>query len=168
MDPNIMFFITGLPRSRSAWFAEFMTDDNVYCYHELLNKIKVKEDFKKMMLVDHQHVGNSDCGLFMTDHQEIFPDAKTVIIHRNINDVYHSLKEKGLEMPIKLLKDIESLNCNIEGLHVDFDDINEQLEDIYFYCTNQYINKDRVKEYINKDIQVNISGKPESVLIWSK
>ena len=36
------FFITGLPRSRTAWFSTFFTGNNSFCYHEI---IRVSDGF---------------------------------------------------------------------------------------------------------------------------
>lgn len=161
-----MFFITGLPRSRTAWFAEFMTYNGVYCHHELLNNIKNKSDFECIMK-SGDNVGNSDCGLFITNHEDMFPEAKTVIIHRDLNDVRDSLKNKGINFPVNLLRNIEILNSAMNGLHVDFLDINKRLEEIYYYCTAKEVDAKRAKKYIDKNIQSEVKGNEKPLLIWS-
>ena len=41
------FFITGLPRSRTAWFSAFMTASGFPCGHELINNCETVEDYKE-------------------------------------------------------------------------------------------------------------------------
>ena len=41
------FFITGLPRSRTAWFSAFMTASGFPCGHELINNCETIEEYKE-------------------------------------------------------------------------------------------------------------------------
>lgn len=82
------FFITGLPRSRTAWIANLFTYGPAYCFHEApmfcewdINKIP--EMFKH---VNKPYVGNSDSSIphFMDFHEKIFPDARYVLVTHDV------------------------------------------------------------------------------------
>ena len=60
------FFITGLPRSRTAWLANYFSTGDVFCWHEAMAGITCKQDYWARLATTHyKHVGNSDCTLFM-------------------------------------------------------------------------------------------------------
>jgi len=69
------FLITGLPRSRTAWFAALFNALGYPCKHEMLRDCESEEDFFNQL----QTYGDSDCGLFL------YPDLPypRVIIERN-------------------------------------------------------------------------------------
>lgn len=94
------FFITGLPRSRTAWMAEFMG-----AVHEPTADIKSIEDMRGVF---ERHSGVSDSGLgFWIEWilREIKP--LTVIIERDIDDVEKSLDKLNIPKTnyCELLKD---------------------------------------------------------------
>ena len=58
------FFITGLPRSRTAWLASFFTGNNSFCYHEILRVSSGFDDaIRKLSHRKEMYVGNSDSSL---------------------------------------------------------------------------------------------------------
>lgn len=136
-----MFFITGLPRSRTAWMAAFLTNGEVFCAHELMNGCHSRQEFyAKMEAVD----GNSDCGLPLSNFQEVW-DAPTVIIERIPNHEYLS---------------------NLSGLRVGFSELDERMEEICAYIGVRY-DRQRHGLFSKMNIQLQeITGDPESLRIW--
>jgi len=55
---NNKFFITGLPRSRTAWFSAFMTASGYPCLHEGLNGCKSIAEYKQKI----KHKSDSNTG----------------------------------------------------------------------------------------------------------
>lgn len=104
------FWITGLPRSRTAWFAEAMRGARSSCFHELTAETRSFAEFKARWLsgADQQHRGNSDsgCGLHIARiMDEIAP--RTLIVERPIDEVERSLKALlGVDPP---RRDLERL-----------------------------------------------------------
>lgn len=163
------FFITGLPRSRTSWFASFMSSGDVFCHHEALNRCKTKDEFYQKMKLPYRLVGNSDCGLAYTDFQERF-NSPTLIIHRDKYEVLESLIENWITQDrsvINLLSDLEDRLLGLRGLHVPFNEIDLRLPEIYHYLTGDIPDKNRVRLFSNMNIQpIDTSGDEESMRIW--
>lgn len=95
---NGRFFITGLPRSRTAWMAAFFSLGNTLCYHEPISRIKSLEDLEALYDAPaYRHVGFSDSGLgfhigWILENLQ----PRTLIIGRPRSDVEKSLGKLGL------------------------------------------------------------------------
>jgi hypothetical protein len=111
-----MFFITGLPRSRTAWFSAFMTASGFPCLHEGVNGCKTIKEYKRK--VSHISDSNTAFGMLSIDI-----DRPTLIIHR---DARHDSEE---------MKSASQRLSGISGMHVNFDDIDNKINDIFLYLT---------------------------------
>lgn len=87
------FFVTGLPRTRSAWIAAFLSTGETVCYHDLLGKIDHLDSLKEH-LVDGNH-GDSDSGLILAPQKiiDLFPKSKWLVIVRKPAEAMSSLRE---------------------------------------------------------------------------
>jgi len=88
------FFILSLPRSRTAWLANFLTYEDSFCFHEGLLQTASPYHLKDLFeSVGKGIVGNADCGniFFLNEIREIYPDAVFIYIKRDIKDVLDSL-----------------------------------------------------------------------------
>ena len=88
------YLITGLPRSRTAWLANYLTIGSSFCYHEGLKECFDIGDLR--MMKKAPYTGNSDSSavFFVDEMKNLFPDMKIVIIDRNYQDVLYSLKNE--------------------------------------------------------------------------
>lgn len=86
-------FITGLPRSRSAWFANLLTWGDSFVYHDGFDDCETFDDFKEKLDIPYRVVGNSDPAnvLFWKRIVAEWPDATWIVIERGVNDVYASI-----------------------------------------------------------------------------
>lgn len=132
------FFITGLPRSRTAWMAAFLTDGDVLCIHENMKFCSTKAEFYARMYHPEYRIGNSDSGLMMTEFQQVFPNAPTVIIERPLDDVLQSLHEIEIPVPREVLEDMQSRLSKLKGMRVEFENLDRQLADICDYIGVPY------------------------------
>lgn len=123
MGKDLMFFITGLPRSRTAWFSAFMTASGFPCMHEAINGCKTLSEYKEK--VKGVSDSNTAFGFF-----DIELDRPTLIINRYDR---HNKKEFN--------KAKERLS-KINGFHVDFCDIDKRITEIFTYLTGCEINLD--------------------------
>lgn len=86
------FFITGLPRSRTGWFANLFTTEKSFCHHDLTGYAGTMAKFQEMMQ-DGENVGDSDSGLLL--HFDCllkrFPEARWVVIWRDSLESFNSL-----------------------------------------------------------------------------
>lgn len=85
---NQPFFITGLPRSGTAWLANLFTTSKSICYHEPLKPVE--------MLVARnpgRRVGVSDSTLLrrFRETAEAWPDARWLLVVRRPDEVVNSL-----------------------------------------------------------------------------
>lgn len=89
------FFITGLPRSRTAWMSVFLSGGNTICYHDACENLSDIKHIDDMYRSDfYKHVGISDSGLgfflpYILEHVK----PRTLIIERDPADVIESLKK---------------------------------------------------------------------------
>lgn len=138
-----MFFITGLPRSRTAWFAAFMSASGYPCYHEAINGCKSIQEYKDK--IKNKSDSTTAFGLM-----DIPLNRPVLIIHRKEKhpDEFDSFYEK--------LKDIK-------GLHVDFDDINDKMPDIFKFLTGSNIDSELFDLFKSIKIETMIAYDKESI-----
>lgn len=166
------FFIASLPRSRTAWLATYFSMlDGVHCYHEGLKGCNSVDQYIARMVHDipNAKVGNSDSVLPLTNFQELFPDAPTVVIEREITEVLWSLKEN--KIPINgyagnLLAMTQVRLPSIEGLHVAYDDIDARLSEMCDYIGVTY---DSRKHTMLRKMNIQTmdhSPDPRGLAVW--
>lgn len=131
------FFITGLPRSRTAWLANWLTWGGSFCYHDGFVGCASVDDFaSKLRTTPGTHVGNSDPAnvCFWQRLVRFFPDASWVIIKRNMDDAmcssqraFGSFDEAVLERWAVELDEIKHMT---DALVVPFEEINKRAFEI--------------------------------------
>ena len=144
------FVITGLPRTRSAWFATYFTQGKTLCYHEAtLNDHDTD-------IEGYDHVGNADSGyIICPEWIEQFGDHKVVVIHRDPAVVQKSLDAVPYEFGelLWVLKMAARRLKALDALHVNFDDINPRLEEIHDYLGVPGYDQERAQLFFDMNIQ---------------
>jgi hypothetical protein len=81
------FFVTGLPRSRTAWTANWLTTDNSICHHDI--------PFDKSLLNGREHVGFCGPEVVMqyNEIRQELPDAPWLVLLRNSRDALLSFRK---------------------------------------------------------------------------
>ena len=142
------FFITGLPRSRTAWLANFFTYGDSFCFHEALKYSHEMWDIKELFeSTSKPYVGNSDSYIpfFAQRLDSLFPDAKWVFIERDINDVAKSMQrifsgydhQKLLNMSLPFLDFVKKEYSPLIVKYEDLDSM-EECEKLWNYCIPTY------------------------------
>ena len=170
------FFITGLPRSRTAWFAAYLSaHPDVFCWHEALKGCADPAEFHNKMQPWGVHpaelrIGNSDSGLPLMNHPAMFPDCPSVVIRRNRVDVMHSLLH-ALDMGsptqsmIDMLDRCEDRLSEIDGLHVMYDQIDHDMPQIMKWIDVPY--REDLHELFGKmNIQTTDMAPDPTALAW--
>lgn len=160
------FFITGFPRSRSAWLANFLTYKDSFCFHDAIQHCwadpkKLRELFNE---VPERYVGNSDSGIafYIDSILENFPDSKFVIVKRDFADVEASLSKImgfNTEPLLRLCQEhLAKMEEKVSPLIVTFDELNtvEGCEKVWAYCLPD-IPFNRKRWEILKDLKVEIT-----------
>ena len=144
------FVVTGLPRSRTAWFSAYLTTGDVLCYHE------AAYNEYDMEAPGYAHVGTAESGYVLAaDWVASLGDHKLVIIHRDAQDVIDSLDQlqdaraHGIGWMVTAMA---TQLTQLEGLHVKFDEINDQLPEIHEHLGLPY-SQDRADLFVNLNIQ---------------
>jgi len=160
------FFITGLPRSRTAWLAAFMSSlDGVLCYHERLKDCAdIEEYWRAMSVKGYEFVGNADCGIPMVTGSS---HSKVVIIERDPDEVIDSLSrlfgDSFMFIPELVMEAKRALD-KMKGMRVDYRQIDNALNDIVRYCTGMELEQSRADVFLNMNIQTNdFSVNPEAL-----
>lgn len=127
--------ITGLPRSRSAWFANLLTFGKSIVYHDGLypsnNEMLRSASVKRVVaaLQSGAWTGHSDAAnvLIWKTLADEFPKAKWVVCKRDLNSVLNSCRKIIPDMPTAgigaFAKELDELIAELKPLVVDFDDI---------------------------------------------
>lgn len=159
------FFITGLPRSRTAWLSVVFTIGDSFCFHEALrftrNGTEMLAMFKQ---TGAKHVGNSDSLLpfFYNDIARYFPDAPIVIIERDPKEVFESL-ERVFGVKSQLIIDetlvrLESIRH--DALIVDYSDLDNEpvLRKMWAHCLGD-VPFNRQKWLSLRELNIQIDSK---------
>ena len=138
MQSKINFFITGLPRSGTAWASNFLTWKDSTCYHELLYQIEDISIYNEILdSSSGRFTGDSDTMLvyLLPWIKKEYPDSKFIFIKRDVEEVRKSLKNNGFST-LNLDELNRQLEWNIEhidGMVIDFKDLFEDFERVWNY-----------------------------------
>lgn len=144
------FFVIGLPRSRTAWFANFLTYEDHFCFHEGMSGCHSVDEYLKKLGDD----GDASTALMLLDMNEQFPEAPKVIIHRNIEISMDFMFENYGFFDRDYMYYLYERMKQIEGYHVDFEDINNELPGIWEYLIGTHYNEKRGDQL--KDLRVEM------------
>jgi len=128
------FYITGLPRSRTAWLSRLFTFGDVACLHDASVR---KEWWYELDEIDKSMVGNSDSGLLL--NREGCENGRWLIVKRDPADSLRSF----LAMPTyptlgpippraaaatfsKMVEEMEWLHNERRCMSIDFDDLDDK------------------------------------------
>jgi len=122
------FLITGLPRSRTAWFSAYLTQGDVLCTHEAVaHKLPMTSE-------NHRYVGTADSGYILDpDWMEEYEGIKIVIIERDTQECIDSLNKLIPADCTWLLNSMAKALKKVDALRVPFYDIADNLEAIHDY-----------------------------------
>lgn len=142
-----IFFIAGLPRTRSTWLANFLTYKTGFCFHEAIRLCYKIEDMKVLFKsIEESNVGDADTMLIQYKDQilNMFPNAKWIIVKRDFENVMKSLEKRyAFRQPENdrvFFKEIEKKLIDFEkeypALIINYEDLNnaEICKKIWGYC----------------------------------
>jgi hypothetical protein len=123
------FFVTGLPRSRTAWLANFLTYEK-FCFHEGMNGCYSLADYKEKLGEDN---GDSNTALALIDVEKEFPHCPVLVIHGDINKSADYMYKTYDIYDLHYVKEMENRLSNIKGMHIDVNEIDDKLPEIWEY-----------------------------------
>lgn len=148
---SVNFFVLGLPRSRTAWLANFLTYGDKFCFHEGINGCRSIDEFKSKLGPN----GDSGTSMMLFDMNALFPDAPIVIIERDPIHVIEYVKETFDLCESEVLYRAKEKLDKIDGLRIQYEDINNKLPEIWEHLIGEGFNKKRADMLIKLNIQVS-------------
>ncbi len=146
------YFILGLPRSRTAWLANFMTYGDNFCYHEGINGCHTIEDYQAKL---GRNKGDSSTGAMLLDLDKYFPGAKKVIIDSGLSKAVEFSEELTGNPNEDWMIHVQSRLNQFDGLRVDFNDIDDNLKTIWEYLADTEYDEERGNMLSRFNIQVH-------------
>lgn len=169
-----VFFITGLPRSRTAWLANLLTHGPSFCYHEACRQLEHIDQLPQLFQdAGSPNVGTADCGFpyYYDQALALFPEAQIVVIQRPAADCRASyervLKQIELDLPQlrtaafhQILEDFDAMRRALSNRHVlevDYQRLDQPLfvQSIWNHCTRG-APFDQRRLAMLKDLQVQV------------
>jgi hypothetical protein len=154
------FFITGLPRSRTAWLSAFMSSGDVFCHHELIKENQDVVSYANAMAKGYRVVGNADCGGM------VFPDILAlhdaiVIIERDPEEVIESLNkvfpEKTKETP-EIVYELQKRLDMVNGLRIPYNEVNSSIKKIWEHCTGSLTGFDENRFNLMRELRITTTN----------
>jgi hypothetical protein len=131
------FFITGLPRCRTAWLANYLSYGDTICLHDMAHHLTFAEIEDIQRKSGCSNVGYADPALLLRWRTLIddVPKARWLVVERDPEDVARTWDDVlGQDSRMELLayqNELEGLKRTAGGvLTVAFDDINTRLGEI--------------------------------------
>jgi len=139
------FVVCGLPRSRTAWLANFLTYDGLYCYHEgLVGCRNLNEYYDKI---------GDDGDSTTIPHLLDLPDCRKVIIDRDIHRAIQFTEANYGPANYEYYSFLKDYLSKMEGLHIPFSEINNSLRQIWEYVTDIPFDGKRANMLIQLNVQ---------------
>lgn len=146
----IEFMVLAMPRSGTAWVANWLTTDRTLCLHDPLwtHHYSELDGIRSMKRLGVSCTGLALFPEFLSKHK-----ARKVILHRPINEVNASLVDMGLE-PLALTWQ-DALD-RIEGVHADWRDVMDpaKASAIYNFLTQKTFDEERHAMLSSLNVQI--------------
>lgn len=134
------FFVIGLPRSRTAWLANFLTYENKFCHHEGMSDCRNIDEYKTKLGTND---GDSSTGLMLFNMNVEFPKAPKIIIESPIEkSVEYAYKTYGYYDP-SYIRHLKMRMDEIAGMRINVDQIDEKLPLIWAHLIGTPYDKKR-------------------------
>ena len=144
------FFITGIPRSRTAWLAAFLSQDRL-CFHEGFNGCYSLDAYKKKL---GENNGDSNTGLVYIDVNKEFPGCPVLCIHGDIERSAKYMYDTFGIYDMDFVKELEMRVSDIKGMHINLNEVNDKLPEIWEYLIGNGYNEQRAEIFKKLNIQI--------------
>lgn len=155
------FFIASLPRSRSAWTANYLTYGNTFCLHDGLKDCPEGVHQLMSLVPEVKFVGDADPASCLMQDKLIseYPQAKWIIIERPFQDVKDAVNKLGVDssqLHVVQTK-LEELRGKVDAFVVPFDILDYSIIDVAKFIDPDYQPREaRHKMLTGLNVQVDI------------
>lgn len=163
------FYITGLPRSRTAWLANLMTNKDSFCFHEPVKYVQQStqeiEEYLDEKTMDYRYTGVCDSSIpFYNDNSFINPDEPLLVVVRPIEEVIESMKKlngqslsHNIQLANKASDNLEKFTeYHTNKMYVNSEDLDNPstVESVMRFLTpDADIDTDRINELVNVKVE---------------
>ena len=149
------FAVTGLARSRTAWFAAFLTDGVSHCWHDWSVNVIEPSDYLKAR-VDGKQSGISDTGFWLLGQKAPEYAARILVVHRDPWSVRKSVR-RAFNVNADMTQAAKRLH-DVPGKHVDFAALtsHDVLSECFEYLTGRPADMNRIRLFADLNIQTAI------------
>lgn len=136
MNSQRMFFVTGLPRTRTAWLSNLLTTSNSICLHDALRAARTRDGLLALSSLPYVGVADAFLALFPS---AIAPGDPLVVINRSYDDVHGRMAQlwPGSERMLpSLYAALDTLKSSHAHIEIDFRDLDDPhyVSAIWHYC----------------------------------
>jgi len=148
------FMVMGLPRSRTQWLSNFLTNGReCFCYHELLGDVSSLDEYRNKFELPYAKVGTAETASMLIEKEFTCPK---VVIHRDLNVVNESLLHTIGSYEFRpILEKCQRKLDKVDGIHINFDEIDDNLELIWQTCIGTPMDKLRAENLQRMKIETN-------------
>lgn len=149
-------FITGLPRSGSAWLANYLSYGNSCFIHDAWKNDTPERLKEKFDSYNVYSAGTSDPAnmILLDEIDKVFPDAKWVVVTRPVQEVEKACKD--INFPIMdFTKHLEKLTSSRKVYKVKFKDIFNKADEIGKYIYPEFESPKWRKDAL-KDLNIQL------------
>lgn len=144
------FFVTGLPRTRTAWMAAFLSQDRI-CFHEGFNGCHSLLEYKNKLGIDK---GDSGTALMLMDMNKVFPNSPILCIHGDVKRSTQYMYDTYGIYDVDYMNYLEMRLNDIKGMHVNLNDIDIRLPEICEYLLNKKCDYQRIEIFKRLKIEI--------------
>lgn len=146
------FAVTGLARSRTAWWAAFLSDAGISCEHEPSRNVFAPSDYLRSIRPGKVS-GIADTCFWLLGKEANKYAGRILIVHRDPDAVSRSVAD-AFGAIVDFSSVAERL-YDVEGMHVDFDDLEDPrvVADCYEYLTGKRPDDGRLDLFCGLNIQ---------------
>lgn len=127
-----MFFVFGMPRSRTKWLSAFLTHGDIVCHHEYVSKLR---DLDELSALSNNGTAET-FGIWLWEAiYRRFPNARYVVIRRDPVEVEKSMERQGVPFNVAQCENVmKRMVESLPALVIDYDHIDWRLQDIWQHC----------------------------------
>lgn len=158
------FIVLGLPRSRTAWLARFLSYKDAHCGHEELRHMRSLDDVKAWISQPMTGSAETAAAPWWRTLLRLAPEVRVVVVRRPIDEVVESLAAFGFDRPV-IRPAMERLNAKLDQiakrvpcLEVTFDDLNEEetCKTVFEHCLPYPFDKAHWQRLAGENVQCDM------------
>ena len=160
-----MFIVVGLPRSRTAWLAEFLSAGGWKCYHEPSRFFTGLKDLRAFLHLPRKGAADAMMCLLRKEILERNPHTRFVVVRRDRKDVEESIKALN-RWTQDVSRFLDVMERHLDGfrdentLTVDYEELGseDRAGELFEFCTRTPFDLARYRILANRRITADVAA----------